>query len=181
MVNLENTKTGQNLVKAFAGESQARNRYTYFAIEAKKEGYEQVAAILEELAGNEREHAKIWFKLLCGGVIPKTVENLKIAIECENEEWTVMYKEMAADAHDEGFNDIAFLFEKVGNIEKEHEGRLNELLAKIQENAVFDKKKKIVWLCQNCGHIVDSENAPKICTVCGNLKEGFERFESKVK
>jgi rubrerythrin len=174
MANLENTKTWQNLIKAFAGESQARNRYTYFAVEAKKEGYEQVAAALEELAGNEKEHAKIWFKLLCGGGIPNTVENLKSAIAGENAEWSVMYKEMAAQAQDEGFNDVAFLFEKIGNIEKEHEGRLSELLAKIQGNATFDKKKKTVWICQNCGHIVDSEDAPKSCPVCGNLKEGFE-------
>jgi len=174
MASLENTKTEQNLVKAFAGESQARNRYNYFAAEAKKEGYEQASAVLDELAGNEREHGKIWFKLLCGGVIPKTAENLKIAIAGEHDEWSSMYKDMAADAYEEGFNDIAFLFEKVGNIEKEHEGRLIELLEKIQKNSVFDKKKKTVWLCQNCGHIVDSENAPQSCSVCGNPKEGFE-------
>jgi len=174
MANLENTKTEQNLITAFSGESQARNRYTYFITEAKKEGYEQVAAVLEELAGNEREHAKIWFRLLCGGTIPKTVENLKTAIAGENAEWTSMYKEMAAEARDEGFDDISFLFEKVGNIEKEHEERLTELLDKIQENATFDKKKKAVWLCQNCGHIVDSANAPQSCPVCGGLKEGFE-------
>ena len=174
MANLENTKTWQNLATAFAGESQARNRYTYFAVEAKKEGYEQIAATLEELAGNEREHAKIWFKLLCGGMIPKTVANLKSAIAGEHEEWTVMYKEMAAEAHDEGFHDIAFLFEKVGNIEKEHEERLRELLGKIQGNAVSDKKQKTVWLCQGCGHMIDSTNAPQSCPVCGKLKEGFE-------
>ena len=174
MENLENTKTEQNLIKAFAGESQARNRYTYFASEAKKEGYEQVAATFDEFAGNEREHARIWFKLLCGGVIPKTVENLKSAIAGEREEWTFMYKEMMEVAQEEGFDDIAFLFEKVGNIEKEHDGRLSDLLAKIQDNAIFDKHKKTVWLCQSCGHIVDSEEPPKNCSVCGNLKEGFE-------
>jgi len=174
MPNLKNTQTEKNLEKAFAGESQARNRYTYFAVEAKKEGYEQVAATLEEFAGNEREHAKIWFKLLCGGVIPKTVENLKSAIAGENEEWTAMYKEMAAEAYDEGFADIAFLFEKVGNIEKEHEGRLTKLLAKIQNDSAFDKKKKTIWLCQSCEHIADSENPPQSCPVCGNLHEGFE-------
>jgi len=174
MVSLDNTKTGANLAKAFAGESKARNRYTYYAVEAKKEGYEHVAAVFEELAGNEREHAKIWFRLLCGGIIPKTIDNLVSAIAGEHEEWTAMYKDMAAQAHDEGFNDIAFLFEKVGNIEKEHENRLTELLDKMQSNSSFDKKTKTVWFCQGCGHVVDSEQAPKSCPVCGNLKEGFK-------
>ena len=174
MANLENTKTLENLTKAFAIESQARNRYTYFAVEARKEGYEQVAAVMEELAGNEREHAKIWYKLICGGAIPTTIENLKNAIAGENTEWISMYTQMAEEARKEGLDDIAFLFEKVGNIEKEHEERLKELLEKIQENATFDRKKKIVWHCQNCGHIVDSEKAPKSCPICGNLKEGFE-------
>ena len=174
MANLKGTKTEKNLMEAFAGESQARNKYTYFASKAKKEGYEQVAAIFEETAGNEKEHAKIWFKLLCGGDIASTIENLKIAAAGEHEEWTDMYKRMAAEAHEEGFNDIALLFESVAKIEKEHEERYLALLKNIEDGAVFSKKEKAVWICRNCGHIVDSASAPKQCSVCAHPQAYFE-------
>ena len=174
MANLIGTKTEKNLMEAFAGESQARNKYTYFASKAKKDGYEQIAAIFEETAGNEKEHAKIWFKLLCGGEVPETVENLKVAAAGENGEWTEMYKRMAEEAREEGFNDIAFLFEKVGAIEKEHEERYLKLLKNINDGSVFAKKEKSVWICRNCGHIVDAENAPKMCPVCKHPQAYFE-------
>jgi rubrerythrin len=174
MANLKGTKTEKNLMEAFAGESQARNKYTYFAGKAKKEGYEQIAAIFEETAGNEKEHAKLWFKFLCGGEIPSTAENLKAAASGENEEWTQMYKRMAEEAKEEGFNDIAFLFEKVGAIEKDHEERYLKLLKNIEDGTVFAKKQKSVWICRNCGHIVDSESAPKACPVCAHPQAYFE-------
>ena len=174
MANLKGSKTEKNLWEAFAGESQARNKYTYFASKAKKEGYEQVGAFFEETAGNEKEHAKIWFKLLCGGEIPATTENLKAAAAGEHGEWTEMYKRMAEDAREEGFNDIAFLFESVGRIEKEHEERYLKLLKNIQDGAVFTKKEKSVWICRNCGHIVDSESAPHQCPVCTHPQSYFE-------
>ena len=174
MANLKGTKTERNLAEAFAGESQARNKYTYFAGKARKEGYEQIAAIFEETAGNEKEHAKIWFKLLCGGEIPATVENLKAAAGGEKEEWTQMYKHMAEEARAEGFNDIAFLFEKVGMIEKEHEERYLALLKNVESGTVFAKKEKSVWICRNCGHIVDNISAPTTCPVCAHPQAYFE-------
>jgi len=174
MANLKGTKTEANLMEAFAGESQARNKYTYFAGKAKKEGYEQIAAFFEETAGNEKEHAKIWFKLLCGGAVPSTVENLKAAAAGENGEWTDMYKRMADEARGEGFDDIAFLFEAVGRIEKEHEERYLKLLQNIEDGSAFAKKEKSVWICRNCGHIVDSENAPQMCSVCKHPQAYFE-------
>ncbi|MCL2440200.1 MAG: rubrerythrin family protein [Treponema sp.] len=174
MANLKGTKTEKNLMEAFAGESQARNKYTYFASRAKKDGYEQVAAIFEETAGNEKEHAKIWFKLLNGGEVPSTIENLKAAAAGENGEWTEMYKRMAAEAKEEGFNDIAFLFEAVGKIEKEHEERYLKLLANIETSAVFAKKEKSVWICRNCGFIFDGEKAPVKCPVCTHPQSYFE-------
>jgi len=174
MANLKGTKTEANLMEAFAGESQARNKYTYFASKAKKEGYEQIAAIFEETAGNEKEHAKMWFKLLCGGDVPSTVKNLKAAAAGENGEWTEMYKRMAADARAEGFNDIALLFDSVGAIEKEHEKRYLKLLKNIEDGSVFTRKEKMVWICRNCGHIVDSANAPKECPVCNHPQAYFE-------
>ena len=174
MANLKGTKTEKNLMEAFAGESQARNKYTYFAGKAKKEGYEQIAAIFEETAGNEKEHAKIWFKFLCGGDVPATTENLKAAAAGEHEEWTAMYKRMAEEARAEGFNDIAFLFESVGKIEKEHEERYLKLLKNVQEGSAFAKKQKSVWICRNCGHIVDSEKAPDKCPVCAHPQAYFE-------
>jgi rubrerythrin len=174
MSDLKGTKTEKNLMEAFAGESQARNKYTYFAGKAKKEGFEQIAAIFEETALNEKEHAKIWFKLLCGGDIPTTAENLKAAAAGENDEWTEMYKRMAADAREEGFNDIASLFEAVGKIEKEHEERYLKLLKNIEDGTVFAKREKSVWICRNCGHIVDTESAPPKCPVCVHPQAYFE-------
>ena len=174
MSNLKGTKTEKNLMEAFAGESMARNKYTYFAGKAKKDGYEQIAAIFEETANNEKEHAKLWFKLLCGGDIPSTDENLKAAAAGENEEWTEMYRRMAVEAKEEGFDKIAFLFEHVGKIEKEHEERYLTLLDNVNNNKVFTKTEKSVWICRNCGHIVDAASAPKICPVCDHPQAHFE-------
>ena len=174
MANLKGTKTEKNLMEAFAGESQARNKYTYFASRAKKDGYEQIASFFEETAGNEKEHAKIWFKFLCGGEVPATAENLKAAAAGEHGEWTEMYKRMAAEAREEGFNDIAFLFESVGKIEKEHEERYLKLLKNIEDKTVFAKKEKSVWICRNCGYVVDSESAPQKCPVCAHPQAYFE-------
>jgi len=174
MSNLKGTKTEKNLMEAFAGESQARNKYTYFSRKAKKEGYEQIAAFFEETANNEKEHAKIWFKLLCGGEVPSTAENLKAAAAGENEEWTEMYKRMAAEAREEGFDRIAFLFDAVGKIEKEHEERYLGLLKNVESGTVFSKKEKAVWVCRNCGHIADSPDAPDSCSVCDHPKAYFE-------
>ena len=174
MANIKGTKTEANLMEAFAGESQARNKYTYFASQAKKEGFEQVAAIFEETAGNEKEHAKIWFKLLHGGNVPATTENLKDAAAGEHGEWTEMYKRMAAEAREEGFRDIALLFESVGKIEKEHEERYLKLLDNIESRAVFARKEKSVWICRNCGHIVDNKNAPQECSVCAHPQAYFK-------
>ena len=174
MPNLRGTKTEKNLMEAFAGESQARNKYTYFASKAKKDGYEQIAAIFEETAGNEKEHAKIWFKLLCGGEIPSTAENLKAAAAGENDEWTEMYRRMAIEAREEGFTDIAVLFEAVGAIEKEHEERYLKLLENMENGSVFAKKEKSIWICRNCGYITDSEKAPQECPVCVHPQAYFE-------
>jgi len=174
MAELKGTKTEKNLMEAFAGESQARNKYTYFAGKAKKEGFEQIAAIFQETADNEKEHAKLWFKQLCGGDIPTTAENLKAAAGGEHEEWTAMYKRMAEEARSEGFDQIAFLFESVGKIEKEHEERYLKLLKNVEGGTVFAKKEKTVWICRNCGHIHDSETAPKACPVCAHPQAYFE-------
>ena len=174
MADLKGTKTEQNLLDAFAGESQARNKYTYYASRARKDGYEQIAAFFEETAGNEKEHAKIWFKLILGGQIPDTTQNLEDAAAREHFEHTVMYKRMAEEAREEGFAKIAFLFESVGNIEKAHEERYNKLLKNIEEGSVFAKKEKTVWICRNCGHIVDSEKAPGVCPVCAHPQAYFE-------
>ena len=174
MADLKGTKTEKNLMEAFAGESQARNKYTYFAAKAKKEGYEQIAAIFEETAANEREHAKMWFKLLCGGEIPTTADNLKAAAEGENSEWTDMYKRMAKEAREEGFEDIAQKFDFVGAIEKEHEERYLKLLRNIHEGTVFVKKEKSVWICRNCGYIADNTDAPNDCPVCDHSQAYFE-------
>jgi rubrerythrin len=174
MANLYGTKTEKNLMEAFAGESQARNKYTYFASKAKSEGYEQISAIFEETANNEKAHAKIWFKLLCGGDIPSTADNLKAAASGENFEWTNMYMRMAAEAREEGFNDIATLFDSVGEIEKEHEERYLKLLENVENNAVFAKTEKSVWICRNCGHLVDNESAPQHCPVCVHPQAYFE-------
>ena len=174
MSTLKGTKTEKNLLEAFAGESMARNKYTYFASKAKKEGYQQIAAIFEETANNEKEHAKLWFKLLCGGQVPSTDENLKAAAEGENEEWTSMYKRMAQEAKAEGFDKIAFLFEHVGKIEKEHEQRYSKLLDNVKNKQVFNKAEKSVWICRNCGHIIDAQAAPEICPVCDHSQAHFE-------
>ena len=174
MPDLKGTKTEKNLWEAFAGESMARNKYTYFASKAKKDGYQQIAAIFEETAGNEKEHAKIWFKLLCGGAIPSTEENLLAAATGEMEEWTDMYARMAKEAEEEGFKDIARLFKSVGAIEKEHEERYRKLLANIEGDLVFSREGDCVWQCSNCGHIVVGKKAPEICPVCDHPQSYFQ-------
>ena len=174
MPDLKGTRTEANLMAAFAGESQARNKYTYFASKAKKEGYQQIAAIFEETAQNEKEHAKIWYKLLKGGDIPSTEENLKEAADGENYEWTDMYDKFAKEAKEEGFDHIAFLFEEVGKIEKEHEERYLKLLENVKDGLVFSKDGDKIWKCRNCGHIVVGKEAPGICPVCNHPQAYFE-------
>jgi len=174
-MELKGSKTEQNLMAAFAGESQARNKYTYFASKAKKEGYEQIAAIFEETANNEKEHAKMWFKLLEGGSIKSTPENLIAAAEGENYEWTDMYAEFAKVAKEEGFDHIAYLFEGVAKIEKEHEERYKKLLKNINDELVFSSDGDTIWVCRNCGHIAIGKKAPKICPVCEHPQAYFER------
>ena len=169
------TQTEKNLQEAFAGESQARNKYTYFASKAKKEGYEQIAALFLETAENEKEHAKIWFKLLHGGSILDTASNLKDAAEGENHEWTSMYPTFAKEAREEGFDEIAYLFDAVGAIEKEHNERYDVLLKKVEEGSVFVKEEEIVWICGNCGHIFKGKEAPEKCPVCAHPKAYFEK------
>ena len=166
------TQTEKNLREAFSGESQARNKYTYFASKAKKEGYVQIAKLFEETANNEKEHAKIWFKLLDG--IGSTPENLEAAAQGENYEWTDMYKTFAEEAREEGFDHIAYLFENVGKIEKEHEERYRALLANVKNGEVFKKGSIVVWECSNCGHIVIGEQAPQMCPVCAHPQAYFQ-------
>lgn len=173
MANLKGTKTEANLMAAFAGESQARNKYTYYSSKARQEGYEQIAAIFEETANNEKEHAKMWFKLLHNGDVPTTADNLKDAASGENGEWTDMYARMAKEAKEEGFDKIAYLFEAVGKIEKEHEERYLALLKNVEDGTVFAKKEKVVWICGNCGHIHVGEKAPEKCPVCDHPKAYF--------
>ena len=172
-MELKGSKTEANLMAAFAGESQARNKYTYYASAAKKEGYNQIAEIFEETAGNEKEHAKIWFKLLHGGSVPDTIANLKDAAAGENYEWTDMYASFAQTAKEEGFDKIAFLFEEVGKIEKEHEERYLKLLENIEKGKVFAREGKTVWICANCGHIYIGEKAPMVCPVCDHPQAYF--------
>ena len=172
-MELKGSKTEANLLTAFAGESQARNKYTFFASKAKKEGYEQIAAIFEETAGNEKEHAKIWYKLLNDGV-GSTIDNLKEAAKGENYEWTTMYENFAKEAKEEGFDHIAFLFTEVAKIEKEHEERYKNLLKNIEENKVFKKETKKAWICRNCGHVHFGDEAPEVCPVCNHPKAYFE-------
>ena len=174
-MELKGSKTEQNLMTAFAGESQARNKYTYFASKAKKEGYEQIAAIFEETANNEKEHAKIWFKLLNGGEVGTTTENLSAAAAGENYEWTDMYAEFAKVAKEEGFDHIAFLFESVAKIEKEHEERYKKLLKNIEDEIVFSSDGDTIWICRNCGHVVIGKKAPMVCPVCNHKQSYFER------
>lgn len=172
-MELKGTKTEANLWKAFAGESMARNKYTYFAGQAKKEGYEQIAAIFEETAGNEKEHAKLWFKELGG--IAKTTENLLAAAEGEHEEWTDMYKYMAADAREEGFHRLADMFDSVGKVEKSHEERYTKLYQNIVEGKVFKRDDGVkVWYCRNCGHLEYGLEAPEVCPVCSHPQSYFE-------
>ena len=175
MKELKGTRTEQNLMAAFAGESQARNKYTYFASKAKKEGYEQIAAIFMETAENEKEHAKMWFKYLEGGEIKGTAENLKAAAEGENYEWTDMYAEFARVAEEEGFMEIAAKFKLVGQVEKHHEERYLKLLENVEQKTVFTKDTGIhIWKCRNCGHIHVGEKAPEICPTCAHPKAYFE-------
>ncbi len=173
-MELKDSKTFQNLMTAFAGESQARNKYTYFASAAKKEGYEQIAAIFEETANNEKEHAKMWFKLLNGGAVPNTKENLKAAAEGENYEWTDMYDSFAKEAEEEGFKEIANKFRLVAAIEKEHEERYLKLLNNIASERVFDKEDTTVWVCRNCGYVHVGKTAPKVCPACNHPQAYFE-------
>ena len=174
MKELKGTKTEKNLMAAFAGESQARNKYTYFASRAKKDGYEQIAALFEDTANNEKEHAKIWFKYLEGGAIKDTVSNLKAAAEGENYEWTDMYDRMAQEAEEEGFVEIAAKMRGVAAIEKHHEERYRKLLQNIEDAVVFSREGDAVWICRNCGHIVVGKQAPKVCPVCNRPQSYFE-------
>ena len=172
-MNLKGTKTEANLQTAFAGESQARNKYTYYASKARKDGYQQIAALFEETAANEKEHAKLWFKLLCGGQIPSTEENLLDAAQGENYEWTDMYAAFAADARAEGFDEIAALFEGVAEIEKAHEARYRTLLENVKNGLVFSREGDQLWQCANCGHIVIGKAAPETCPVCNHPQAYF--------
>ena len=171
-MELKGSKTEQNLLEAFAGESMARNKYTYFASKAKKEGYQQIGAIFEQTANNEKEHAKMWFKLL--GELGDTAENLAAAAAGENYEWTDMYATFAKEAKEEGFDDIAFLFEGVAKIEKEHEERYLKLLSNIENGIVFSRDGDMIWQCRNCGHIVIGKQAPEMCPVCAHPKAHFQ-------
>lgn len=172
-MDLKGTKTEANLAAAFAGESQARNKYSYYASKAKKEGYVQIGALFEETANNEKEHAKIWFKLLHDGM-PDTVTNLKDAAAGENYEWTDMYATFEKEAREEGFDHIADLFKMVGEIEKEHEARYLKLLANIEGGIVFSRDGDMMWQCSNCGHVVIGKNAPEVCPVCAHPKSYFQ-------
>lgn len=174
MKDLKGTKTEKNLQEAFAGESMARNKYTYFASKAKKDGYEQIAAIFEETAANEKEHAKLWFKYLEGGAVKDTISNLKDAAMGENYEWTDMYARMAEEAEEEGFTEIANRFRLVAAIEKHHEERYKKLLDNMEKGIVFSRDDDRIWICRNCGHIVIGKTAPEICPTCNHPKSYFE-------
>lgn len=173
-MNLEGSKTQANLMAAFAGESQARTKYTYYAQKAKKDGFVQISKIFEETAKNEREHAEIWFKYLHNNQIPDTAVNLKDAADGENYEWTDMYKEFAETAKEEGFTDLAYLFEEVGKIEKEHEERFRKLLSNVENGLVFSKDGDAIWQCSNCGHIHFGKEAPMVCPVCKHERAYFQ-------
>jgi rubrerythrin len=174
MKDLKGTKTEKNLQEAFAGESMARNKYTYFASKAKKDGFVQIAAIFEETAGNEKEHAKMWYKLLNGGKVSDTATNLEDAANGENFEWTDMYERMAKEADEEGFPEIAEKFRAVGEIEKHHEERYRKLLKNINDKVVFSRDGDVIWQCANCGHIVIGKDAPEICPVCDHPQSYFQ-------
>jgi rubrerythrin len=176
MKELKGTKTEQNLKEAFAGESMARNKYSYFASKAKKDGYVQIAAIFEETAANEKEHAKMWYKYLNGGSVSDTATNLADAANGENFEWTDMYARMAKEAREEGFEEIAQKFEMVGAIEKHHEERYRKLLKNIEDKVVFSREGDCIWQCSNCGHIVVGKAAPEECPVCHHAQAYFQLF-----
>lgn len=171
---LKGSKTEQNLQAAFAGESMARNKYSYYASKARKDGYNQIAALFEETAANEKEHAKLWFKLLHGGKVADTPTNLRDAAQGENYEWTEMYDEFAKTAREEGFDHIANLFKMVGEIERQHEMRYKKLLANIEQGIVFSRDGDMVWICTNCGHIHFGNEAPQVCPVCEHPQAYFE-------
>ena len=173
-MEFKKSKTYENLKTAFAGESQARNKYTYYASQAKKDGYEQIAAIFEETANNEKEHAKMWFKELHDGKVPSTIDNLEDAAMGENYEWTNMYKEFALTAKEEGFSRLAYLFEEVAKIEKEHEERYLTLLKNIKDDTVFHKSENKLWICRNCGHVYVGTDAKEVCPVCGHPRSYME-------
>lgn len=179
MKSLKGTKTEKNLMDAFAGESQARNKYTFYASKAKKDGFEQIAAIFTETADNEKEHAKLWFKELHDGNIPDTYANLLDAVAGEHGEWTAMYKKMAEEAREEGFDVIARKFEGVAAIEKRHEERYNKLAELVKEGKVFKKSEKKMWICRNCGHIHVGDSAPEVCPVCNHPKSYFEVYNEE--
>ena len=174
MKELKGTKTEKNLMEAFAGESMARNKYTYFASRAKKDGFEQIAAIFEETAANEKEHAKMWFKYLEGGAVKDTRSNLKAAAKGENYEWTDMYDRMAQEAEEEGFTEIAAKMRGVAAIEKLHEERYRKLLKNIEDALVFSREGDAIWVCRNCGHVVVGKQAPQVCPVCNHPQSYFE-------
>ena len=174
MKDLKGTKTEKNLQEAFAGESMARTKYTFFASKARKDGVEQIAAIFEETAHNVKEHAELWYKYLHGGEIGTTSENLKIAADGENYEWTDMYDRMAKEAEEEGFKEIAIKFRKVGEIEKTHEARYRKLLKNIEDALVFSRDGDCIWVCRNCGHVVVGKKAPQVCPVCLHPQSFFE-------
>lgn len=173
-MNLEGTKTQANLMAAYAGESEATNKYTYYASKAKKDGFVQISKLFEETAGNEREHAKIWFKLLHNGTVADTATNLKDAAGGENYEWTEMYPQFAKEAEEEGFTEIAALFRMVAEIEKEHEQRYLKLLENVEQGLVFSRDGERIWKCSNCGHIVIGKEVPEVCPVCSHPKAYFE-------
>ena len=173
-MELKGSKTEKNLMIAFSGESEARNKYTFYASKAKKDGYEQIASIFEETANNDKEHAKLWFKALNNGEIPSTIDNLKDAANGENYEWTQMYKGFAIVAKEEGFDDIAKLFEMVADIEKNHEERYLKLVENIEENKVFHKDEEVIWICRNCGHVYYGKDALKVCPVCKHPESFME-------
>ena len=174
MKELKGTKTEKNLLEAFAGESMARNKYSYFASRAKKDGYQQIAALFEETAANEKEHAKLWFKYLEGGAVQDTMTNLKAAAEGENYEWTDMYDRMAQEAEEEGFTEIAARMRGVAEVERHHEERYRRLLQNIEEGIVFSREGDTIWKCRNCGHIVIGKQAPELCPVCNHPQSYFE-------